>query len=147
MRELGLVGTFYIVTNRLKSVDFVNADQLKEMSAAGWEIGSHSHTHTDISLNHGSIESESAYSKKVLEDAIGQKVYTFAYPYGGFDATAGNGVASSGYTGAVGLGTSYIHSSNVVFYLSRIEIRNDYDMAVFSRVLPWSPVTTPAPIP
>jgi peptidoglycan/xylan/chitin deacetylase (PgdA/CDA1 family) len=146
MKDLGLVGTFYIVTNRLKSVDFVNAEQLKEMAAAGWEIGSHSHSHVDLSLNHGSIETESAYSKKVLEEAIGQPVYTYAYPYGGFDSTAGSGVASSGYIGAVGLGTTYIHSSHVVFYLSRIEIRNDYDMAMFSRVLPWSPVMTPMPL-
>ncbi len=145
MKDLGLVGTFYIVTNRLKATDFVTADQLKEMAAAGWEIGSHSHSHIDLSKNHGSIESESVYSKSVLQDAIGQPVYTYAYPFGAFDATVGGGVASSGYTGAVGLGTSYIHSIHVVFYLSRIEVRGEFDMADFSKILPWSPVSTPVP--
>ncbi len=145
MKKLGLVGTFYIVSNRLKSTDFVTAEQLKEMAAAGWEIGSHSHSHIDLSKNHGSIETESAHSKAVLEDALGETISTYAYPFGAFDATVGNGVASSGFTGAVGLGTSYIHSVHVVYYLSRIEVRGEYDMASFSRIIPWSPVSTPVP--
>ncbi len=48
MQKLGFVGTFYIVSNRLRAIDFVNVTQLREMIAAGWEIGSHSHSHKDL---------------------------------------------------------------------------------------------------
>lgn len=147
MRDLGMVGSFYIVTNRLKSEGFVNADQLREMAAAGWEIGSHSHSHIDLSQNHGAMEEEVRHSKEVLEEAIGMPVYTYAYPFGGFDSAVGNYTAASGYIGGLGLGTSYIHSIHVVYYLSRLEVRGEFGMAEFSKLLPWSPVTTPIPIP
>ncbi len=147
MRELGMVGTFYIVTNRLKSEGFVDADQLREMAAAGWEIGSHSHSHIDLSQNHGSMNEEIRHSKDVLEEAIGLPVYTYAYPFGAFDSSVGNYTAASGYIGGVGLGTSYIHSIHVVYYLSRLEVRGEFGLAEFSKMLPWSPVSTPIPIP
>mgnify|MGYP002863388446 CR=1 FL=1 len=146
MRDLGMVGTFYIVTNRLKSDGFVNADQLREMGAAGWEIGSHSHTHMDLGKNHGSMNEEIRNSKNVLEEAIGMPVYTYAYPFGSFDSAVGNYTAASGYIGGVGLGTSYIHSIHVVYYLSRLEVRGEFGMAEFSKMLPWSPVSTPIAI-
>lgn len=143
MKELGFVGTFYIVSNRLKAADFVNADQLKEMVSAGWEIGSHSHSHLDLTLNHNSINTEARGSKVVLQDAIGIPINSFAYPFGQIDPVVGDHVSTYGYTNAVGLGTSFIHSMGTIFYLSRIEVRYEYDYETFAKLLPWSPVSTP----
>jgi peptidoglycan/xylan/chitin deacetylase (PgdA/CDA1 family) len=143
MQKMGFVGTFYVVSNRLKSVDFVNVAQLREMVAAGWEIGSHSHSHNDMTLNHNSINSEALGSKKELIDAIGAPVNSFAYPFGQIDPVVGNHVASYGYTNGVGLGTSYTHTLGSIFYLSRLEVRNEYSFDAFAHLLPWSPVSTP----
>jgi peptidoglycan/xylan/chitin deacetylase (PgdA/CDA1 family) len=143
MQKLGFVGTFYIVSNRLRAVDFVNVAQLREMIAAGWEIGSHSQSHKDMTLNHNSINAEALGSKKELIDALGAPVNSFAYPFGQIDPVVGDHIAAYGYTNAVGLGTSYKHTMGSIFYLSRLEVRNDYDFNAFGRLLPWSPVSTP----
>lgn len=143
MQKLGFVGTFYIVSNRLKSADFVNVNQLREMIAAGWEIGSHSRSHIDLTLNHEAINTEALQAKRELIDAIGYPVNSFAYPFGMIDPVVGNHISSYGFTNGVGLGTSYIHSMGTIFYLSRLEVRNEYDYAAFAKLLPWSPVSTP----
>ncbi len=143
MQELGLVGEFYIVSNRLKSVDFVNVAQLREMIAAGWEIGSHSHSHIDLTLNHNAINAEARGSKDELYNAIGIPINSFAYPFGQIDPVVGDHVSTYGYSNAVGLGTSYTHTLGTIFYLSRIEVRNEYDFEGFAKLLPWSPVSTP----
>lgn len=143
MQRMGFVGTFYIVSNRLKSVDFVNVAQLKELVAAGWEIGSHSRSHIDLTKDHAAINVEALQSKQELIDAIGFPVNSFAYPFGGIDPVVGDHISNYGYTNAVGLGISHTHSMGSIFYLSRMEVRKDYDFNAFARLLPWSPVSTP----
>jgi peptidoglycan/xylan/chitin deacetylase (PgdA/CDA1 family) len=147
MKQYGFVGTFYIVANRLQAKEFVHVDQLKNMIADGWEIGCHGFAHTDMKADHNSIETEGLHGKRVLQEALGIPINSFAYPYGSFDSEVGNHVAIYGYTNAVGLGTSYIHSMYSIFYLSREEVRGDYDMTAFAKLLPWSPESTPIPLP
>ncbi|NJD59068.1 MAG: polysaccharide deacetylase family protein, partial [Anaerolineae bacterium] len=85
MRELGLVGTNYIVANRLEAKNFINPDQLREMGDAGWELGSHSMDHTDLTTDYSIANYEIRQSMLVLEEATGEPVSTFAYPYGKTD--------------------------------------------------------------
>ncbi len=67
MRDLGFVGTNYIVANRLQSKYFVNVEQLQEMADAGWEIGSHSMTHTDLTTDYSIANIEIRQSMLNLE--------------------------------------------------------------------------------
>ncbi len=143
MQKLGFVGEFYIVSNRLKSVDFVDVAQLREMIANGWEIGSHSHSHIDLTLNHNAINAEAKGSKEELYNALGLPINSFAYPFGQIDPVVGDHISTYGFSNAVGLGTSYTHTLGTIFYLSRIEVRNEYDDARFAKLLPWSPLSTP----
>jgi peptidoglycan/xylan/chitin deacetylase (PgdA/CDA1 family) len=147
MKKYGFMGTFYIVGNRVGADQFVNADQIKELIADGWEIGCHGFSHQDMSKDHDAIETEGLHAKKVLQDKLGITINSFAYPYGGFDAEVGNHIAGYGFTSGAGLGTSYIHSPSTLFYLSRMEVRGDYNMDAFAMMLPWSPMTTPMPMP
>jgi peptidoglycan/xylan/chitin deacetylase (PgdA/CDA1 family) len=138
LQEMGFVGTFYIVANRLESRYFVNADQLKEMINAGWEIGDHSMSHIDLTKDHSVIGYEMATSRSLLEGALGVKINTFAYPYGIIDDFVVNKASEYGYRAAMGLGTSWEHSWGTLFYLSRIEVQASYDMTKFASLLPWS---------
>lgn len=138
MQEMGFVGTFYIVGNRLQSRYFVTTDQLIEMTNAGWEIGDHSMSHIDLTLDHSVIGYEAATSRSVLEDALGVPINTFAYPYGLTDEFVTNKISEYGYHAGMGLGRSWEHSWGTLFYLSRIEIEASYDMAKFASILPWS---------
>jgi peptidoglycan/xylan/chitin deacetylase (PgdA/CDA1 family) len=138
MQELGLVGTFYIVGTRLDSDEFIRVDQLKEMTEAGWAIGCHSMTHIDLTLNHEALTYEAGVCKSTLEKKVGVPVSTFAYPYGTMDEYVAGKVAKYGYTSAVGLGTSSDHTWGTLYYLSRLEVQNAYDLEAFKALLPWT---------
>jgi peptidoglycan/xylan/chitin deacetylase (PgdA/CDA1 family) len=138
MHEMGFVGTTYIVANRLQSNYFVNVEQIKEMANDGWEIGSHSMTHTDLTTDYSIARFEILQSRLTLEDAIGTPVNTFAYPYGKTDEFITNKVSDYGYRAGMGLGSSYEHTLGTLFYLSRIEVQGNYSFSKFTSLLPWT---------
>ncbi len=138
MQELGLVGTIYIVGTRLNSNDFLSVDQMKEMISAGWDVGCHSMTHIDLTLNHDALTYEAGTCKGKLENTLTIPINTFAYPFGSMDEFVAQKVVKYGYMAAVGLGTSSEHTWNTLFYLNRLEVQNNYDMATFSALLPWT---------
>jgi peptidoglycan/xylan/chitin deacetylase (PgdA/CDA1 family) len=138
MHEMGFVGTFYIVANRLHSNGFVNASQLGEMISDGWEIGSHSMSHVDLTLDHSVARFEILQSRLNLEDALGISINTFAYPYGKIDEFVANQTSEYGYQAAMGLGLSWEHTLSSLFYLNRIEIQGDYSIANLKVLLPFS---------
>lgn len=138
MQEHGFFGVTYIVANRLKAYGFTGAPQLEEMIAEGWEVGSHSYTHSDLTLDHSIGFYEISDSRDTLTQSLSRPVKTFAYPYGKFDSYVGDRTQKWGYVGAMGLGTSYTHNRNSIYYLQRIEIQSAYDMEKFASLLPWS---------
>lgn len=137
MQKYGFVGVFYLITNYFGSSGVVTVEQVREMLNAGWEIGSHSISHQDLSLNHALINSEMNDSRSRLESLFSVTINTFAYPFGRVDEVVTSRAYKYGYLGAMGLGTSYTHSTATLFYLSREEVRFEYDMAKFISLLPW----------
>jgi peptidoglycan/xylan/chitin deacetylase (PgdA/CDA1 family) len=137
MKEFGFVATFYIVSNRLEAADFVSTEQLKEMALAGWEIGNHSKTHADLTADHDVIYDEVKKSQLDLENALGFKILTFAYPYGKFDEDVVRKVVDYGYRSAVGLDTNNVHSLGNVFALSRREVMGGSTLDDFKAFLNW----------
>jgi peptidoglycan/xylan/chitin deacetylase (PgdA/CDA1 family) len=136
MEEFGFPGVFYIVANRINgSPDFVTIPQLTELVEAGWEIGSHSYTHADLTKNHAIAGHEIGQSKARLEEALSTQVETFAYPYGTIDSVIAQKVSDYGYLAGMGLGKSKIHTWNTLFYLNRIEIEGTYTLADFKEIL------------
>ena len=138
MQEFDFPGVFYIVGNRVNSgTNIAQAPQLQEMVDAGWEIGSHSYTHTDLTLNHNIVRYEILQSKLDIEDALGVDVQTFAYPFGTVDPYLAEKVQDYGYRGGMGLGASWTHTWGTMFYLSRIEIHGDFTVDDMGVRLPW----------
>ncbi len=138
MQDLGFIGTFYIVANRLESNGYVNVEQLQQMAAAGWEIGSHSMSHADLTADYSVVRFEVLQSRLTLEDAIGVPVKTFAYPSGLADSFVFEKVSDYGYSAGMGLGTSWEHTLGTLFYLSRIEVHGEFNLTTFASLLPWS---------
>lgn len=138
LRDLNLVATLFVVGTRLNSEGLVSVEQLKELTAAGWEIGCHSMTHIDLVEDHGAHTYEAGYCKSFLEKQVGAPVNSFAYPFGNMDEVIAEKVSSYGYISAVGLGTSSEHTWGTLYYLSRLEVQNTYDLAAFKALLPWT---------
>ena len=138
MQKFGFVGTFYIVAARVGSYNLVDAAQLRELAAAGWEIGSHSSTHLDLTSDHSQVRYEVLESRLKLEEDIGLPVRSFAYPFGTVDEFIANQTSEYGYSNAMGLGALNEQTLGSLFYLSRREVQYDYDMNVFASLLPWT---------
>jgi peptidoglycan/xylan/chitin deacetylase (PgdA/CDA1 family) len=73
-------------------------DELRRLSAAGWEIGSHTVTHPYLpELGDVELRQELVDSKERLEREIGQPCRTIAYPSGRFDDRVMRGAELAGY--------------------------------------------------
>ena len=132
MQSYNYPGVFYIVASRIRDVEgFVNVEQIIEMADAGWEIGSHSFTHQDITKDHSIADYEIRQSKLALEAALDLDINTFAYPFGEIDDYVVQVVINSLYTSGMGLGLSKTHALYNLFYLNRIEIQGDYSFERF----------------
>lgn len=86
MKQRGITGTFYIVSNLVKDISgnykFMSFSEIFDLQNSGNEIGSHSHNHPSFtSLTEEKIRYECSESRNVLE-AHGLTVENFAYPYG-----------------------------------------------------------------
>jgi len=138
MKEMGFIGAFYIYVDHLQQRNFVDAEQLKEMVAAGWEIGSHSMTHIDLTSHHSDVEFEMLQSRLALQEVTGEDINTFAYAYGKADDFLKEKLKEYGYLGGIGLGMCWDHSLESLFYLNRREVQGGYNLSTFEDLLPWS---------
>ena len=138
MEQHGYIGVNYIVANRLEADGFMTANELGILAEAGWEVGSHSYTHSDLTLDHTIAYNEIFYSREDLQTALSLPVNTFAYPFGSVDDYLYSRTEKWGYTAAVGLGKQYTHNQYSLYYLSRIEIKQTYSLEYFANLLPWS---------
>jgi len=137
MQRYGQVGVFYLVAGWKDAKTVVPKENISEMIAAGWEIGSHSMTHLDLTKNHSELGREVVASRQVLKDTFQAAVNTFAYPFGSIDPPSANKVIEAGYLAGMGLGVSYTHTLYDWYYLNRLEVRSDYTMEQFIALLPW----------
>jgi peptidoglycan/xylan/chitin deacetylase (PgdA/CDA1 family) len=138
MQEMGFTGVIYLVGNYIGTQGYMDVEQIQILNHNGWEIGSHSMSHPHLPEVHEQVYYEAGESRTLLINEIGARVDTFAYPFGEFDLLVKTKIVEYGYTAAVGLGTQYIQGLNTLYYMSRIEIQNGVDLAVFASLLPWS---------
>jgi peptidoglycan/xylan/chitin deacetylase (PgdA/CDA1 family) len=83
LRELGMRATFFVVPTLVETPGYVTWPQLREMVAAGMEIGSHSLTHPFVhELDADGIRREFGDSKHIIEDRLGCAVRSASLPRG-----------------------------------------------------------------
>jgi peptidoglycan/xylan/chitin deacetylase (PgdA/CDA1 family) len=76
----------------------MSASRLRELIAAGIEIGSHSLNHVRLATQPiDVVRNEVSESKIILEDVLGTRVDHFCYPYGSHDIHTVEAVAAAGY--------------------------------------------------
>jgi peptidoglycan/xylan/chitin deacetylase (PgdA/CDA1 family) len=84
--------------------ELLDAAALRELAAAGIEVGSHGRRHRDLTAcDDAALADEVAGSREELAAALGVPVVTFCYPYGRLDPRARAAVAAAGYAAAVGI--------------------------------------------
>ncbi len=98
LAERGWPGCFFVVAGQVGAARALGWRELREMAAAGMEIGSHSLTHPF--LHHASpeqIRREFGESKRILEDGLGQAVHFASLPRGSAAPGMGALIKELGY--------------------------------------------------
>ena len=155
LKKYGFTGVLYIIGNYMGTDGYMDADQIKEMAAAGWEIGSHSMNHKDLTIIDDPEREryEIVESKEKLETELGVPVKTFAYPFGISNEGVIDYVHFGGYIAGMSLGFTYDQGLSNLYTLQRRDIQGGYDVKKFAAFLPWAgnpiylPTDTPTPTP
>jgi peptidoglycan/xylan/chitin deacetylase (PgdA/CDA1 family) len=137
MQRYGFTGTAYIVYYYVGITNYMNAEEIRALHAAGWEIGSHSLRHIDLTTRPDRQEDEIVGSRRQLESLLGVPVLSFAYPFGAYDDSSLGYVRFAGYVAAMGLGNESMQGGNNLFYLYRQPVRGTDDLQTFASRLPW----------
>ncbi len=139
MKKYGFTGVLYLVVKYLNTPNYLTTDQVKEMAAAGWEVGSHSETHPNLQVTSSSaLRFEIVQSKQELEQMLGVPILTFAYPFGNVSSAAVDYVHFAKYIAAMGAsGFTADQGKGNLFVLQRCEIKGSDDARSMTRFLPW----------
>jgi peptidoglycan/xylan/chitin deacetylase (PgdA/CDA1 family) len=95
--------------------------QLEELTAGGWEVGSHTSTHPLLTqVADERLQDELVESRAVIERRLG-RCSAIAYPYGQADARVADAASRAGYT--VGCMLTYVHFVDEPLRRQRVEMR------------------------
>ncbi len=139
LQKHGFAGVIYIVGNYLGADGFMDREQILEMHDAGWDVGSHSMNHYDLTkLDQDHVCIEIKASKNKLEHILGIDILTFAYPFGAKNKAAMSCVHEAGYIAAMGA-EGYADSQGKwnLYNLQRVEIKSSETVNSFTRFLSW----------
>jgi peptidoglycan/xylan/chitin deacetylase (PgdA/CDA1 family) len=107
-------------------------DELRQLAASGWEIGSHTVTHPYLpQLSDVELQSELVDSKERLEREIGRPCRTIAYPSGRFDDRVMQGAAAAGYEVAGALPRRFPGNPSPLAW-PRISVSRDDNIMTFA---------------
>jgi peptidoglycan/xylan/chitin deacetylase (PgdA/CDA1 family) len=148
LRRFGFTATVFVVTEHVGKISdwsvedglpprkLMGWEELRGLAETGFEIGSHSRSHVDLSrLSDSQLTREVEDSKKEIEYRIGRPVLSFAYPYGFFDARVKEAVAEAGYQAACTTDSGFNGREEDPHALRRLEIRGTDSLRQFRRKL------------
>jgi peptidoglycan/xylan/chitin deacetylase (PgdA/CDA1 family) len=112
LREYEIPATVYVTTGLIgqsnpwlapeSGARMMTEDELRELAAAGVELGAHTVTHPDMSLmDRPACLREMVESREVLESVADTAVHTFAYPFCRYGDAAMAAAADAGFLAAV----------------------------------------------
>jgi len=89
LKQCGFTATVFLVTDRIQDsalrvegVNYLTWREVRELHEAGIRFGSQTVTHPDFrSLDPEQIEYELGYSKETIEQKLGVRIESFAYPF------------------------------------------------------------------
>jgi peptidoglycan/xylan/chitin deacetylase (PgdA/CDA1 family) len=124
LRSLGVPATIFVVTNFVgaqtpmhwpgigqflgtrdeRELTSVSWEELRELQARGWEIGSHTCSHPHLTeCDDSTLWPELRRSRSTCERELGQACLSLAYPFGDLDVRVERAAADAGYTAACAL--------------------------------------------
>lgn len=129
-----MTATFYVFTNAIGRKGYLTWDQLKEFRDAGMRIESHSVFHPFLDkLDDDGLRKELERSKATLEEHLGIRVTSFAYPFGLHEDRVVAAVKAAGYETARTLRHSADVGPDDLFVLPGFVVTGD--SAAFAQIV------------
>jgi peptidoglycan/xylan/chitin deacetylase (PgdA/CDA1 family) len=114
----------------------LNWNQIAEISNAGIECGAHSHSHPKLdTLPLPVVRDEIARSKELIEDHVGQKVSSFAYPFGYYTPAVRQLVQETGFSSACTMNLTTSSYTTEHFALERLMVTPSTSINAFRTLL------------
>ncbi len=145
LKEFGVKATMFVLGDRsirsnlwdadpeINGVPLLDNARVRQLRRSGFEIGSHSLTHsylTDVSGNEA--WNEIAGSKRMLEDLVEAPVTAFAYPFGSSTPALKKMVQSAGYAFGCGVFSGPPRFADDSYNIRRIPITRSTNMLDFA---------------
>ncbi|MEC8727644.1 MAG: polysaccharide deacetylase family protein [Pseudomonadota bacterium] len=150
LQEYGYPFTLFIATDSINRglQGYATWDQIREMQAAGVEIGSQSHTHPHMHrLSDADIRKEITTSNATFLKELGITPRYFAYPYGEYSTNTRDIIKDMGFEAAFGQASGIAHASIDAYEWPRFAFNESYGdvkrlkLAVEAKALPISDMT------
>lgn len=145
LRRYGFTATMFLATGRIQDsparvegVDYMTWREVGELHKEGIEFGSHTVSHPDLrSLGPEEIDYEVCFSKDTIEDHLGARVRTFAYPFAfpeedrSFTRFLEDLLKNYGFESAVSTVLGRAGCKDERFFLPRLPVNTWDDYALF----------------
>lgn len=137
LRRYGMTAAFYIITGMVNEEDRLAVGHIREMSANGMSIGSHTVSHRALGeLDNEAALSELVLSRAYLEGMLQKSVDFVAYPKGSYNESTGTEADEAGYSGGFSVIPGTCSHNISPFVLRRIPIFS-FDGDVRRIVMKW----------
>ncbi len=124
------------------NLPLLTTSEIEKLRKNGWEIGSHSLTHTNFKkLSKTQITNEVRNSKKILEKKLKSKISYIAYPHGVYNKEIANEVINSGYEMGLSMDDGLLNPDSNMFALPRVGIDGSHSFIEFKATLLPSAIT------
>ncbi|WKK22698.1 polysaccharide deacetylase family protein [Streptomyces olivoreticuli] len=111
-------------------------DQVRELAAAGVEIGGHSHTHPQLDqLADERLWFEVQRCREILAGELGRAPVSFAYPYGYSDRRVRRTVRAAGFSVSLAVGNTLAARPQGPYALERVTVRRSTGLGEFERLV------------
>jgi peptidoglycan/xylan/chitin deacetylase (PgdA/CDA1 family) len=146
----GMSATWFVVTRDLGGESrwgdvqvsgrpMLSVARLREMAAAGMEIGAHTRTHARLPETDPSrLDDEIGGSRNDLEQALGSPVRSFAYPYGLYNDPVVDAVRRAGYRVACTTRSGWGLVGNDLLRVRRVAVFAADTLSGFARKLAFA---------
>ncbi|MEU6094579.1 polysaccharide deacetylase family protein [Streptomyces sp. NPDC047079] len=111
-------------------------DQVRDLAGAGVEIGGHSHTHPQLDqLADDALRFELVHCREIIDDELGTRPVSFAYPYGYSSRRVRRTVRETGYRQSLAVGNGLARRRQGPYALQRVTVRRTTGAEEFERLV------------
>ncbi len=136
LKEYGLTATIFVITGTIGQSNYMDWNQLRDMSKAGISIQSHTVSHKPLAgLTDHQLMYELTDSKQSIEDHLGRPVYFLSLPHGVFNNRIRRKVYAAGYKAVCTSEPGFSHTYKDLPVLKRINISDSYEIETFKKIV------------